>query len=302
MKIADLKVGEKVTMPVALIEMSERTGRNGPFLAGRIGDNTGYVDCKIWQPTVAMLKLPTLLHEKLEQNSFLVVNIRGKVDSFNDNLQIIIEDVIVLDEETVDKGEFCFTNVTPEMREELLLFIQNLQAEITTPIYKRILEAVLNSSYMEKFLYYPAAVYHHHNYIYGLLQHTVEVIKLVLAMYDSNPEYYSKIVNRDCLIISALLHDFGKVKEYGITLAPFYIEDAMPHQVGSTTILMSILSPIMDEEIEKEFEKIANIIYNHHGIYGDESTYNKCLIAETHMIFSADMVSAKCAPIYYDKE
>ncbi|MFW9876219.1 MAG: HD domain-containing protein, partial [Candidatus Thorarchaeota archaeon] len=65
-----------------------------------------------------------------------------------------------------------------------------------------------------KFFYYPAAIYYHHNYPYGLFEHTVETIQnaILISKGRDNIE-----LDQDLLIAGALLHDIGKINCYEIT-------------------------------------------------------------------------------------
>ncbi|MCF8265093.1 MAG: HD domain-containing protein, partial [Melioribacteraceae bacterium] len=54
----------------------------------------------------------------------------------------------------------------------------------------------------------PAGKAWHHAYIHGLLEHTLEIVKICDLMCDIH-----KILDRDLLITGAILHDFGKTEE-----------------------------------------------------------------------------------------
>jgi 3'-5' exoribonuclease len=50
----------------------------------------------------------------------------------------------------------------------------------------------------------------HHAYLGGLLEHTIAVVELCRTMAGIYP-----MVNRDLLMTGAILHDIGKIEEYG---------------------------------------------------------------------------------------
>lgn len=61
---------------------------------------------------------------------------------------------------------------------------------------------------MSSFLKKPASTEHHHNYVGGLMEHSIEVAEIAtLQRYDSTEE-------RDITVVAALLHDIGKTKSY----------------------------------------------------------------------------------------
>lgn len=65
---------------------------------------------------------------------------------------------------------------------------------------------------MEQFRTCPAALRHHHAYIHGLMEHTVEMTEMALDIADKPG--IREHVNRDVLIAGGLIHDAGKVREY----------------------------------------------------------------------------------------
>lgn len=70
----------------------------------------------------------------------------------------------------------------------------------------------------KKFLICPASIDKHHNYEGGLVRHTLEVMKICKSMVETSDKYRAdrqmKILNLDTILISALLHDYGKTSTY----------------------------------------------------------------------------------------
>lgn len=62
------------------------------------------------------------------------------------------------------------------------------------------------------FIEAPAAIGHHHNYLHGLLEHTVEMTEIALEI-AARPRF-KDTVDRDYLISGCLIHDAGKAQEY----------------------------------------------------------------------------------------
>jgi len=62
-----------------------------------------------------------------------------------------------------------------------------------------------------------AARYHHHTFSGGLLEHTLSVTKIAVAMVDHYHATYSeckKEISRPLVVAGAILHDIGKVREF----------------------------------------------------------------------------------------
>jgi len=63
----------------------------------------------------------------------------------------------------------------------------------------------------EQFAYYPAAVFKHHAYYGGLVQHTYEVLQYALDFVRSIPSADHRVV-----AVAAVWHDFGKLYDYNV--------------------------------------------------------------------------------------
>jgi 3'-5' exoribonuclease len=72
---------------------------------------------------------------------------------------------------------------------------------------------IFTESNFSKYAKAPAGKSWHHSYIHGLLEHTLEIIKICDLMCDLHPE-----INRDLLISGAMLHDIGKIEELSYEL------------------------------------------------------------------------------------
>ncbi len=109
----------------------------------------------------------------------------------------------------------------------------------------------------EKILVAPAAKLMHHNYIGGLMVHTLECVS-----YAENiiPLFFQR-VNKDEVIAACLLHDIGKIFEYKIDLKTGlidYEEDFRKEWISHSQYGFSIC-------MTSGFKKIARMIAAHHA-------------------------------------
>ena len=91
-----------------------------------------------------------------------------------------------------------------EMNKEFFARIEKL----SNTFLKSLMKQIFNEKNFERFSTSPAGKSWHHSYIHGLLEHTLEIIRICDLMCDIHPE-----INRDLLICGAMLHDFGKTEE-----------------------------------------------------------------------------------------
>lgn len=109
----------------------------------------------------------------------------------------------------------------------------------------------------EKMLVAPGAKLMHHNYIGGLIVHTLECLKYA----DANMEVFFQKVNKDEVYAACLLHDIGKVFEYTVDLESGLIDydenfrkEWITHSQYGFSICMNA-----------GFKRVARMIAAHHA-------------------------------------
>lgn len=139
----------------------------------------------------------------------------------------------------------------------------NTYKELTEYINKikdenlRIFVSKIYEDNKEKLLVAPAAKLMHHNYIGGLMVHTLECVKYA----EVNMETFFQRVNHDDVIAACLLHDIGKVFEYTIDTESGlidYDENFRKEWISHSQYGFSIC-------MNAGFKKIARMIAAHHA-------------------------------------
>ncbi len=109
----------------------------------------------------------------------------------------------------------------------------------------------------DKILVMPAAKLMHHNYIGGLMVHTLECLKYA----EINMDAFFQRVNRDEVYAACLLHDIGKIFEYTIDLESGlidYDENFRKEWISHSQYGFSIC-------MTAGFKRVAKMIAAHHG-------------------------------------
>ncbi len=109
----------------------------------------------------------------------------------------------------------------------------------------------------EKILIMPAAKLMHHNYIGGLMVHTLECLKYA----DANMDIFFQRVNRDEVYAACLLHDIGKIFEYTVDVESGlidYDENFRKEWISHSQYGFSIC-------MTSGFKRVAKMIAAHHG-------------------------------------
>lgn len=146
--------------------------------------------------------------------------------------------------------------------------------------------------YEQKFKIMPAAKLMHHNYIGGLLVHTVECAEFA----ELNLAKFTYKTNEDEIYAACLLHDFGKIFEYTIDTetglidyAPRFREEWISHSQYGFSICMTA-----------GFKMVAKMIAAHHGRAEWGAIIDldqKDLEPELYLIHFIDNLSAKFGKI-----
>ena len=124
-----------------------------------------------------------------------------------------------------------------------------------------LLEVVFVPEFLKAFSWAPAARSMHQAYIGGLLEHTLNVVRLCERVAALYPE-----VDRDLLITGALLHDIGKVQEYEVR-AGIEITDIgrlVGHLVIGHDIVAEAIAGIRGFPEEKAL-RLRHMLLSHHG-------------------------------------
>lgn len=148
------------------------------------------------------------------------------------------------------------TGLSKEEREEtykeLLLYIDKISDEklknFVLDIYKENKEKILTA---------PGAKAMHHNYIGGLMVHTLECVKYA----EVNMDAFFQRVKRDEVFAACLLHDIGKVFEYKVDLESGlidYDEEFRKEWISHSQYGFSIC-------MTAGFKRVAKMIAAHHA-------------------------------------
>jgi 3'-5' exoribonuclease len=120
--------------------------------------------------------------------------------------------------EVAELGDYSpsdFIPCTKKDREEMFSVISSYIQELGDPYLRELLENMFAEPELsEKFKFSPASVSFHCAWVGGLLEHTLNVVRICDYVSQLYPD-----LDRDLLIASAILHDVGKVHCYVVSTA-----------------------------------------------------------------------------------
>lgn len=241
-------------------------------------DKTGTMDGKVWELNAGI--------EHFEAMDY--IRVEGQVVSFQGALQLNIRRIRKLSEGEYDISDFmpCTAKDQTAMYQELLGYIASLKDESLKLLAESYFKE--DPKFKEMFLKHSAAKTMHHNFIGGLLEHTLSVTKLCAYLAENYP-----VLDRDLLLTAAMFHDVGKLAELSAFPENDYTDGGQ--LLGHIFIGADWLSKRMDKLggfTVKRKNELLHCILSHHGEleYGSPK---KPELAEALALSMADNLDAK---------
>jgi 3'-5' exoribonuclease len=153
---------------------------------------------------------------------------------------------------------------------------------------KTLVKKILSGDKYEKYKQVPAGKAWHHAYIHGLLEHTLEIIRICDLMSDIHPE-----INRDLLACGAILHDFGKTEELNFETNFDYTDKGklLGHIVIAAMEIEKAADTIKDFPSQLK-EQLLHLVLSHQGKLEQASPVVPKTL-EAIALYHADELSAK---------
>jgi 3'-5' exoribonuclease len=226
------------------------------FIKAFCSDRTAQVTARMWNATRDIFTA-------MPDGGFL--RIRGHVENYQNNLQLIIEQVWAAKE-----GSFDPADLMPHTQRDVDQMCQRL-FELCQSIHNRHLAALVQAylddePLMNNFCKAPAAMSMHHAYIGGLLEHTLNAMEVA----DAVCKFYPKL-NRDLVVAGVFLHDMAKTWELSYDCAFGYTDGGqlVGHIVKAAIWVeqkTASAEQILGEPIPRPLiDVVQHIILSHHG-------------------------------------
>ena len=226
------------------------------FIKAFCSDRTGQVTARMWNATREIFSA-------MPDGGFL--RIRGHIENYQNNLQLIIEQVWAAKE-----GSFEVADLMPHTERDVDQMCQRL-FEVCGSIQNRHLAALVHAylddeELMNNFCKAPAAMTMHHAYIGGLLEHTLNAMEVA----DAVCKFYPKL-NRDLVVAGIFLHDMAKTWELSYDCAFGYTDGGqlVGHIVKAAIWVedkAAKAEQILGEPIPRPLiDVVQHIILSHHG-------------------------------------
>jgi 3'-5' exoribonuclease len=276
--VNELKAGDFLTDQVFSVEeiQQHKTRTQQPYYRLILQDRTGEIVGRIWQDDFANCHLRDVEHGD-------VVMIDAEVNEYNGSLQLTTKKLAKTDNYNIaDLVQSSDKDIDTMFAE-----IQGVIKQINNKDIKKLLDTIFgDEEFANKYKRAPAALMVHHDYVGGLMEHTLEMIGIAKAMLN----FYTE-ANKDLVMSGILLHDIGKVFELQLKKSAFSrTKEGLLH--GHVALSYGFVQKQLPKNFpEQLWDKLGHIILSHQGTLELGSPIKPATI-EAEIVHMADYSSS----------
>ena len=276
-KLLDYQVGETVDMYLLIKQATKGVTQQGsPFMTLILQDKSGDLEAKLWDAGEEQAQM---------DKGATIVKVGGEIHEYRGKNQLRLKAIRpVKEEEGVTIADLVPS--AAKSKEELMEELMQYFFEMKNPQIQRVTRHLLKK-HQQDFVLYPAATRNHHDYVSGLLDHVVSMLKLGKAIADLYPP-----LNKDLLYAGIILHDIGKVIELSGPIGTQYTIEG--NLLGHITIMVNEISKAAEElEIEgEEVMLLQHMVLSHHG-KEEWGSPKRPMLKEAEILHYIDNIDAK---------
>ena len=276
-KLLDYKVGETIDLYLLIKQsITSVTTKGSPFMTLVLQDKSGDLEAKLWDTNDEHVKT---------YGAATIVKVGGEVHEYRGKNQLRIKSIRPAKEE---EGVTIADLVPSALKSKEVLYEELMEYffEMKNPQIQRLTRHLLKK-HEAAFMTYPAATRNHHDYVSGLIDHVVSMLKLGKSIADLYPS-----LNKDLLYAGIILHDVGKVIELSGPIATQYTVEG--NLIGHISIMVNEISQAAIElDISgEEVMLLQHMILSHHG-KEEWGSPKRPMLKEAEMLHYIDNIDAK---------
>jgi 3'-5' exoribonuclease len=282
--VRDLRRGDRVQSAVLLVETAnfKQTRNQKFFIQMSLRDRSGAIRAIRWDADED-------LYGSFRVDDF--VRVSGRVEEFQQSLQLIVDGIEKVDPLSVDYNEFLPTAAREisEMERALREAVGRVTNEHLRALLARFVD---DPALLFAISHCPAGKTLHHAYIGGLLSHILSLVELTHKIADSYPR-----LNRDLLVAGAILHDIGKIEELGFTRNFSYTDAGqLIGHVGLGLLIVDRKAREVPGFPESLLIELEHIVASHHGLL-EYGALKQPMTPEAFAFHYLDNLDAKMATL-----
>lgn len=278
--ISNFKAGAKVCQAVLVrVQKVGNSSNGGVFARGMLEDNSG---------RIAFICFEAALVDKLRDLEGPAAFMAGGVVDINKFANDMALQVIVQRLDNLVPAD-DISNLLPHGNFDVQAYknkLANYIKAVRTPGLRVLLENIFSGDTYEAFVNNPAGTRLHHAYIGGLLQHSVDVTDLAVALAGQMDG-----IDKDLVIAGALLHDLGKIKEISAQIGfPYTNEGRFMGHIAMTCLMVQEAAAKLRIPSSR-LEQLQHILLSHHGD-NEKGSPVACATKEAFIVHYADEINA----------
>jgi len=279
--ISEFKAGDKIEQPCLVRLQKIGTSSNGKAYAkGLLEDNSGCV------PFICFEAGPINRLKNIDVPRPFVIGGNVDVNKFATDMSL----QVIVQKAEVPGPKDSIDNLLPRANIDLEDYKKQFDEfiyAIKDPGLSKLVQLILSGETYEQMLINPAGMRLHHAYIGGLLQHTVNVSKLALAMAHAIGD-----VDEDLILAGTLLHDLGKLQEISPELGfPYTTPGRLMGHISMAAMEIAEKGKTVRELPPEKLNALIHIILTHHGEQ-EKGSPIACATKESFIVHYADETDA----------
>ena len=262
MEIKELKDGMSNIKFDCFVESAteKATKKGSPYVAIVFADAGGKIGSNIWDQSLNTWKWP----------KESVVTITGNISTFGGKLQIKLVKPLEVCNKPLNT---FFKSSERDIHRMFEILTDVFINKIENPFIKFLAEElILEPKCAELYCAAPAAKTVHHNWIGGLLEHSLGLCTLATAAHREHYYSYFPTLDMDKVIFGCLFHDWGKIMEYDYSspMITYAKKGCLMHHIGAVADIISRKSLRYEmkhgtTKYQELSQELLHIIYSHHG-------------------------------------
>jgi 3'-5' exoribonuclease len=237
---------------LVLSKQTRSTKTNKPYLNLSLGDKTGQIEARVWDPTDPRIA------KDFDRGD--TVKVRGISVRFEDRSQVKVEQLRLAAPLEVDKADLLPATSfdVGELWAQLELTIEGLgNADLKRLLKVLLADTAIAQAYREA----PAARQLHHAWLGGLLEHVISLLGLAERVAAHYP-----MLDRDLLLTGVILHDIGKIRELTWEAGFDYsVEGVLLGHIQIGVDLVEKTIATLPDFPERLRALVVHLILSHHG-------------------------------------
>ncbi len=276
-KINEMKEKNRYEQPLLIKGCTKGVSKNGsPYLNLQLQDDTGTIDAKLWDAKESDEEQIIVGH---------VAMISCEALEYNKNIQLRVNHVKDMDQSQVALEDYVISSSIPRAvsEQQIRFLLDSFKNENLKKLTAGMLKKVGN-----RFYEYPAAARIHHNFLGGLAEHTLGMVKAAEEICKLYPQ-----LNRDLLVAGAIVHDLGKTSELSGPFTTEYTEAGK--LIGHISIGQGWMAEVAADLGLTDSEEailLRHMILSHHGQY-DYGSPVLPEIQEAEVLYLLDNLDAR---------